>query len=190
MADENGTGLGGAGGGRVIDPSSISATVPEPSRKPRKSRSDAGKPRGPNSRTASSGPSAGTAKTKVKGSLDLSSLTGLLIGASVLLENKLEVDGVAISPAEADSFMTAAQNVARHYSVETTQRTLDWIAFLGVTASVFGTRAVAVVVAKSRNRRAAPQRSTPQVVVDNVPGANMSGGYMPSTVPGPNDEPS
>jgi hypothetical protein len=95
---------------------------------------------------------------------------------------KLEVEGLTIQPQEAEAFLTAAQNVARHYSVETTQRTLDWIAFVGVTAQVFGTRALAVVVTKSKHK---PRRPTaaPSADVTKMDGTP----YVPSVVPGTDD---
>ena len=58
---------------------------------------------------------------------------------------------------EMGHFLKAAQNVARHYNVDTTQKTLDWIAFVGVGGQVFGTRAIAISL-KLRDRPKARQR--------------------------------
>lgn len=55
---------------------------------------------------------------------------------------------------EGEQFMRAAQNVLRHYSVETTQKTLDWIAFGGVTLSLYGQRFGAYMI---RKRNGTPQ---------------------------------
>ena len=51
--------------------------------------------------------------------------------------------------------MKAAQNVARHYSVQTTQKTLDWIAFAGIGVGMYGPRVVAIAV---RERGQQPSR--------------------------------
>lgn len=70
-----------------------------------------------------------------------------------MLAMRMDAPEVELTEPEAEAFLTAAQNVARHYAVETTQRTLDWIAFVGVTAQVFGTRALTVVVKRKRVER-------------------------------------
>lgn len=44
--------------------------------------------------------------------------------------------------------MDAAQNVMRHYSVETTQKTLDWMAFIGVASTMYAPRLVAINLRK------------------------------------------
>ena len=69
-------------------------------------------------------------------------MQGLLVGMTTMLAMRTGHEELAVTSDEAGEFLKAAQNVARHYSVETTQRTLDWIAFVGVSAQVFGTRAV------------------------------------------------
>lgn len=76
----------------------------------------------------------------------------MLIGISTMLAIKLEEPAVMVSESEMDAWLKAAQNVARHYSVETTQKTLDIVAFAGVSLQVFGTRAVAIT-AKNKKRK-------------------------------------
>ena len=97
---------------------------------------------------------------------------------------RMGVEGLTLQADEADRFLKAAQNVARHYSVETTQRTLDWIAFAGVSVQVIGTRVVAVMVTNKRKQSVRPQQtphapsSEPVVNLDRTP-------YQPSVPPGP-----
>ncbi|MBK8189081.1 MAG: hypothetical protein IPK79_01345 [Vampirovibrionales bacterium] len=99
------------------------------------------------------------------------------------------VEGLTLQPEEAERFLTAAQNVARHYSVETTQRTLDWIAFAGVSVQVFGTRAIAVVVSKSKAGRGAAPARAPRGPVAPDPVVNVDGTpYSPSVPPGPDGD--
>lgn len=77
----------------------------------------------------------------------------MFIGLHVLLAERTGTPELVIAPDEAKQFMGAAQNVMRHYSVETTQKTLDWIAFMGVAAGMYMPRMVAVSV---RRRGGAP----------------------------------
>lgn len=91
----------------------------------------------------------------------------MLVGISTMLAMKTELDEFYISPEETESFLKAAQNVARHYSVETTQKTLDWIAFAGIGVQVFGTRAVAISV-KLKDKRASPGKARPSAKVHQL----------------------
>ena len=63
---------------------------------------------------------------------------------------------LALDPAEAEKLCTAAENVARHYSITTTQKTLDWIALGGVLAGVYLPR-LYVIGQRRGSRRKAPQ---------------------------------
>lgn len=74
---------------------------------------------------------------------------------------------MAVGAEEAGAWLKSAQNVMRHYSVETTQKTIDWLAFCGVTAQVFGTRAVAIAV-KNRNARPNNVRPLRAVAPENL----------------------
>lgn len=55
---------------------------------------------------------------------------------------------------ESRQLAEAAANVARHYDLEATQKTLDWSAFITCLAMVYGTRIFAY-----RARRAAARRA-------------------------------
>lgn len=46
---------------------------------------------------------------------------------------------------EADRITLAAQNVARHYNIETTQKAVDMTALVSVLAMSYGTRTAAVM---------------------------------------------
>jgi hypothetical protein len=109
-------------------------------------------------------------------------MQGLLVGMTTMLAMRTGHEELAVTSDEAGEFLKAAQNVARHYSVETTQRTLDWIAFVGVSAQVFGTRAVAVMVKSRRESSPAPVRAAPPAT-NGLNGANPPS-YVPSVPPG------
>lgn len=57
---------------------------------------------------------------------------------------------------EGDAFMKAAQNVMRHYNVQSTQKTMDWISFAGVGCMIYVPRIVAI----ANNRKAAKPSAT------------------------------
>lgn len=68
----------------------------------------------------------------------------MFIGVHMMMAQRLNTPELAITPDEGIAFMTAAQNVLRHYSVEATQKTLDWIAFAGIGGGMYLTRGVAI----------------------------------------------
>jgi hypothetical protein len=70
----------------------------------------------------------------------------MFVGLHVMLAQLTKTEELAISMDEGEAFMKAASNVMRHYSVQTTQKTLDWIAFGGCTIQIYGLRIVAISV--------------------------------------------
>jgi hypothetical protein len=159
MATEDEFELGDDNGGIDINPAELdvagTAEPAEPPARKRKQRSDAGKPRG--SRSGGSGStSAGRAKGKGKAasSLDLSALDGLLIGAHALLAGFTKEDIWKLEQEEAHRFSGALENVARHYDIQTSQKTVDWIALAMVAGGIYGTRVYAISVKKSMAKKA------------------------------------
>ncbi len=100
----------------------------------------------------------------------------MFVGIHTMLALQTGVEELAISPEEGDEFMTAAQRVMRHYSVETTQKTLDTVAFIGCAVQIYGTRAAAFYVRTRRGPRDQAQHQTHQV----APGA----AHAPPPAPG------
>lgn len=78
----------------------------------------------------------------------------MFVGIHAMLAMQTKTPELAVSEQEAKDFTKAAQNVMRHYSVQTTQKTLDWIAFVGVTAGIYGTRIFAISVRKQAEKPA------------------------------------
>lgn len=74
----------------------------------------------------------------------------MFVGLHALLAERTETPELAMTEPEAKQFMVAAQNVMRHYSVETTQKTLDWIAFAGCAAGIYGPRFAAIQINKRK----------------------------------------
>lgn len=102
-------------------------------------------------------------------------MNGMFVGLHVLLAERTNVPQLAISEQEGAQFLGAAQNVMRHYSVETTQKTLDWIAFAGVGAGIYFPRIAAIGIERRKNASRPHERSerpsataAPHIVVDNA----------------------
>ena len=85
----------------------------------------------------------------------------MFVGLHALAAMQFRTPELAISEDEGKAFMKAAQNVARHYSVETTQKTLDWIAFIGTGAGIYGTRIAAIGMRRRGERGPRPDRPRP-----------------------------
>lgn len=80
----------------------------------------------------------------------------MFVGIHALLAVRLQCPELEIEEDEGKAFTAAAQKVMRHYSVETTQKTLDIVAFLGTTGTIYGPRIVAI------NMRRSAERDQPQ----------------------------
>lgn len=85
----------------------------------------------------------------------------MLVGVTVMLARATESPEFEVSAEEAKAWLGSAQNVMRHYSVQTTQKTLDWIALMGATGGIVAPRIVAAKIRKSRVTVAAPQPQKP-----------------------------
>lgn len=87
----------------------------------------------------------------------------MFVGLHVMLAERTETPELAITEDEGKAFMDAAQNVMRHYSVETTQKALDWTAFVGTAAGMYMPRIAAIGMRKraSRAPRQRPAQAAP-----------------------------
>lgn len=122
----------------------------------------------------------------------------MFVGVHVALAIRTNTPELMIEQDEAKAFMKAAQNVMRHYDVQTSQKALDWIALVGCCGSIYGTRAFAIAARRAGERQAAagdgnvlrwpvkpkprpePVHAAPEPV---SPAANAPPDYVPS-VPG------
>lgn len=137
-------------GGTYIDPIASGASAPS---EPGTGKKRRGRPPG----SGKSGSASGPAKTSEKVKLDLSSLTGMFVGVHLMLAHATGRAEWAISPDEGKQFMDRAQAVMRHYSVTSTQKTLDWIAFGGTAIGIYAPRIVAIAANKRNERQPNPQ---------------------------------
>lgn len=94
----------------------------------------------------------------------------MFVGLHVLMAERTQTPELMMSMEEGEAFMKSVQNVMRHYSVQTTQKTLDWIALFGTASSMYAPRFVGynmrrrIERAGGSVRRAAPpvqQRGEP-----------------------------
>lgn len=174
-----------------IDPAGAGA-APEPAGKPRAGpRAPAG---GSHKPKRSRAPAGAAAASETPVALDLSAFTGMIVGLSTMLALRTGFAQIEAGEDEVKQWLRAAQKVARHYSVKTTQKALDWIAFSGISAQVWGTRAVAVVVeANNRREGEAPPRRGPAEIrhlrpVPAAPAAPTAEASPPSVPPAPGIE--
>jgi hypothetical protein len=77
----------------------------------------------------------------------------MFVGVHAMLAMRTHTPELQMSEDEAKAFARATQNVMRHYDVQTTQKTLDWISFAGITAGIYGTRALAISERVKEERR-------------------------------------
>jgi hypothetical protein len=70
----------------------------------------------------------------------------------------MDAPELAITEDESKQFLKAAQNVMRHYSVQTTQKTLDWIALVGVTTAIYAPRFAAIAFRRAKKDSRATAR--------------------------------
>lgn len=90
----------------------------------------------------------------------------MFVGLHVALARLTEIDEIEITEDEGKLFMERAQAVASHYSVSTTQKTMDWIAFAGCACGIYAPRIVAVMRKRGEKDRhsPAPMQPPPQPV--------------------------
>lgn len=76
----------------------------------------------------------------------------MFVGLHVMLADATDTPEIALTEDEGNSFMKSAQRVLRHYSVQTTQKTLDWLAFVGTITPMYGTRLTAIALRKRKEK--------------------------------------
>lgn len=93
----------------------------------------------------------------------------------MLLAARTGREEFAISEQEGKDFLTAAQRVMRHYNVETTQKTMDWIAFVGCGCMIYVPRVVSLAVSAHRAPVVAQPMPAPMQAanVDAPPGSPL-----------------
>lgn len=175
MATEYRDAPDGNAGDNAIDPGEIARTAPAaPGTGERKKRKYTRR---------NGGSAAGATAGKSKVALDLSSLTGLFVGAHVLLADRTGVPELAITEDEGQQFMQRAQAVLRHYSVQTTQKAMDWIAFAGVAGMIYIPRVVALANRPSQRQSApAPMQHHAAPAADAPPGSPIEQAYAMTMV--------
>lgn len=103
----------------------------------------------------------------------------MFVGLHALLADRMEAPELAISDQEGKEFMANVQNVMRHYSVETTQKTLDWIALFGTASGMYVPRIAAVSIRRKMERRPQGRRQpAPADVVSIRPDMNSNAGFQ------------
>jgi len=70
-----------------------------------------------------------------------------------MLAQQTGIEEYQLNPQELNAWRISAENLARHYEIQTTQKTMDWASFIGATAFTFGTRAIAIANAYGEKRK-------------------------------------
>lgn len=112
----------------------------------------------------------------------------MFVGIHATLAVLTETPELTMTEDEGEAFMKAAQKVAAHYSVQTTQKTIDWLAFMGVTANIYGTRAFAIQMRRQAQKE---ERSGKVINFPHAPrrreqpeqNASQQEPFVPSTPP-------
>jgi len=102
----------------------------------------------------------------------LSALNGALVAVHVTAARFLDCPELAIEPREADALLHATGNVLRHYNIETTQKTMDFIALGTCIATTYGFRAMAIQHRLKTDREPRPIARNPTI----TPTANIAAG--------------
>lgn len=104
----------------------------------------------------------------------------MFVGIHALLADRMEAPELAITEQEGKDFMAAVQNVMRHYSVETTQKTLDWVALMGTASGMYVPRIAAASMRRKSQRRGGGVRraSAPEGVVSIRPDMSGAAGFQ------------
>jgi hypothetical protein len=92
----------------------------------------------------------------------------MFVGLHAIFAERLATPELELTEDEGEKFMKSAQHVLRHYSVETTQKTMDTIAFMGCVAGIYGPRIVAIRMRKAAEREEAERMRNPGASVINL----------------------
>jgi len=68
----------------------------------------------------------------------------MFVGLHAVLAMQTKTPELMINDQEGKDFTKAAQKVMSHYSVQATQKTLDWLAFGGIAVGMYVPRIVAI----------------------------------------------
>lgn len=87
----------------------------------------------------------------------------------MILAGVFKAPGLILEENEARQLAQATADVSRHYNVQATQKTLDWINFVTAATLIYGTR----IMAASKRKKAAAETAAPASdgVVYQFPGA-------------------
>lgn len=100
-------------------------------------------------------PVTGTAE-KANATLDIASFNQLIYNGHMMLAKIAKVPEIALDEDEAQKLANATANVARHYNIAVSQKTLDWTNFATAICGIYGTRLIAIANKKRQEANARP----------------------------------
>lgn len=112
-----------------------------------------------------------------------------MVGVHVMLAQATKTPEIAITMDEGTNMLKAAQNVMRHYNVQSTQKTLDWISLVGVCSYVYVPRMIAIAANKKARTLEQPRPivQPAHVATDAPPGSPTEELFAMANVAHPED---
>ena len=87
----------------------------------------------------------------------------MFVGFHAALAQAVDCPPLEISTEQGEEYLTTVQRVLRHYSIESTQKTLDIAALIGATATMYGPAAFHLFTRRGHGRPGAVE-GNPNVV--------------------------
>lgn len=87
----------------------------------------------------------------------------------MLLAKAAKIPELQLDEDEAKKLADATANVARHYNISVSQKTLDWSNFVTALSTIYGTRIFVIAKTRQDKKNGAQQETTPARTADIKP---------------------
>lgn len=124
--------------------------------------------------TAPGSVSGGYAET----TLDISGIEKILLSSHLIMATMMKAPNLALDQKEARALAEATVNVTRHYNVQATQKTIDWVNFATTAFMIYGTRAIAYGAERKKQKAADQSVTGPQPAAGIFTGGPQQPGVM------------
>lgn len=111
--------------------------------------------------------------------LDEATLARVLAFAHSSAALTLKLPALALSDEEARKLARAVAELAAQYEIAVSARLMAWLQLLGVSAAIYGPRAVAIMAAKSMTRAAPSPAASSSAAAAGAPRMDFSADRMP-----------
>lgn len=97
----------------------------------------------------------GSTNAKKSAPLDINGLEFLLLSTHTMMAAMMKTPELELDKEEAHQLAQASANVARHYDISATEKTIDWIALFMALGTVYGPRMVTIGLSRKKKPDAA-----------------------------------